>query len=307
MEQQVKCISLENFPILDSLDAVTSNESKKIIAMMLEELPNKRNIYTIYTSYLSGEKAFLALARTSLLKSLKDNVLIYTLRCCAREVYNVTPFLIHLLEVLDHAIPNIGNSKTLLDRTIKYIVHLSLLNSTQNITLFIREAHLLKKRDLLILPRLIECLKAEEVHLLVILLGEELEFSRQLRMLKTENITNKIKHFGKLEPLNNEFDIVNILSALDNTATKYFFPKAYNQGYRLQQESITILKAFLQFDTNRDILHTDINIPVEAFTTTIEVCLKIYGSIGKAVFWPYFEEWVKVLEDTKLYKCTQDY
>lgn len=72
--------------------------------------------------------------------------------------------------------------------------------------------------------------------------------------------------------------------------TEVFFPKAFENGYRLNKQAKLIMEVFTEVMQENEIdLNSDI--PMQYFISTINNCLKTYGIFGNNIDFPEKEQW----------------
>lgn len=76
----------------------------------------------------------------------------------------------------------------------------------------------------------------------------------------------------------------------DCSFVRYFFPDAVADNYTLKSEADTLYKLFYQLRTAGAQLGY-IELPMQYFIKTVDICFRKYGKTGEGVFWPNIEMW----------------
>lgn len=180
---------------------------------------------------------------------------------------------------------------------------MSLNTPYHRIVLFIDEAFNFTEKDFSWLMFIHNELDYNDVKLTVFLVG-----TAELKALKLAYIyakkqqivgrfmTNEFEFHG----IQSEADIQICLLNYDNAKeysffskkpmTEVFFPKAYEDGYRLNKQANIIMETFTEvMQENKIDIRNDI--PMQYFISTINNCLKTYGIYGDNLYFPKKEQW----------------
>lgn len=181
------------------------------------------------------------------------------------------------------------------------------------VILIIDEAQLLKDLHYDLLMDIYNELKIRDITLTVILFGQmELNLTRAkfIRDRKMQIIGRFMCNETTLYGIQNGEDVRYCLDQLDNNKTfpkeskcfftQYFFPEAYDQGYRLADDADMIFDVFYTVLKKNGISDRMTNIPMLYFILTITLCLKNVGYEGEGKYKPTKEDWKLAVEEAQL-------
>lgn len=187
-------------------------------------------------------------------------------------------------------------------------------NLKQNrVILIVDEAQLLKDLHYELLRDIYNDLKKLNICLTVILFGQMELAETRARFIKTRKtqiigrfMCNEITLYG----IQNIDDLRFCLEQLDNnkkypkasncTYTQYCFPQAYDNGYRLADDTETIFDVFYSVIKTTPGFNGEVNIPMLYFKITITLCLKATGFEGAKKYKPTKEDWELAVEEAQL-------
>lgn len=290
-----------DIPLLNQYRNIPPPNTNLIIASIERALSNEESICSVYSDVLCGQSNFIIHAITKLGHDLKDVALVYKVQCYGHLISYENVFLDEILTQLGHALHNIGTQHARLDRLIKYFIHLCVQVNKEFIVIIMNDAHNLKSSDYKILAELIVKLKAEGIHLLLLLVGEASILQDTFTPTPFDTygiIPTSSFHIGGITT---KQELMYVLNYYDQACTTVFFPDAYREGLRLVEERSTVLDAFKSVST---VPATKVvGVPLEILIQTIETCLKLYGSMGEQQYWPSQAHWIQSIS----YTCYPSY
>lgn len=142
----------------------------------------------------------------------------------------------------------------------------------------------------------------------VVLVGQEELLDQRIAFLqnkKVQIIGRFMVHTFKFEGIRRFTDLKTCLTGFDDYSeyppesgwsfTRYYFPEAFDQGFRLQscaEEMFDVLN-----DLRREHgIKKALEIPMQYVTLTIEYCLKHFGADGHDVKWINKAHWREAIE-----------
>ena len=283
-------IMFQNIPILTQCRNMSPPNTDIVIDNIKNSLCNDEHVYLIPINVLCGQSNFINHLYTNLSTDLKNIAILYKIQSYGHSDSYAKLFLNEMLGQMGHSLHNIGTHKSILERLIKYLIYLSIVKNKKFILIIINNAQNLKANDYTSLATLISKLKEEGIELLLILIGD----ATVLKQRFTPNIFKK-HHIDsinliELKPLATKNELLYVLNYYDEHCTGVFFPNAYVNNLRLVNDVDTLLSVLNEISTSstNSIIN---NIPFEILIQTIEICLKIYGSMGENQYWPAKHHW----------------
>jgi len=201
-------------------------------------------------------------------------------------------FFEEMLKSVGHAEINKGTAVDKRRRLINFLVGKASITSAKKIIFFIDEAQRLSEKHYDLLMDIYNELHANNITLTTILVGQpELKLIRKsyygYKDMIRERFMLEMHEFHGIKDLN---DLKLCLSQYDKelcypenstwTFTKYFFPKQFENGFRLVDYSGQILKLYEDIQSNYGI-STFQHIPMQFFTLMVEYILNELGIEGK--------------------------
>lgn len=249
-------------------------------------------ICPIYINVLCGQSKFIDYISSQLEVNLKDTALIYKVHCYGHFNSVQKTFLDEFLTQLGHVLHNIGTKHTYLERLVKYFTHLCVLYEKETIVVIMNDAQNLKKSDYKVLVELIFNLKAQDIHLLVLLVGDTFSLQDTFIRIPFNDYGITINSVFQVGNLANEQEIRDVLNHYDNICTNTFFSYAYRDGLRIAEEVNNIIDAFKMTSSSF------LGIPLDILIQTVEICFKLYGSLGERRYWPSKQHWIQSISYT---------
>ncbi|WP_230632584.1 ATP-binding protein [Paenibacillus athensensis] len=222
-----------------------------------------------------------------------DNLPIFHYSCeQGKKQANENKFYEDLLVSVGHGLPFAGKVPMKSNRLIKYFIEKAQSSGTNRVLLFIDDAQSLLELEYKILMDIYNRLELAAVSLTIILVGqEELVHQRTAflaskkaqivgRFMVHEYKFSGLKTLSELETLLDGYDITSEYPAGSGwSPTKYFFPQAYLNGFRLKSYAVDLLDIFKELRAEAG-LHKNMEIPMQYLTLTIEYILKKFGVNG---------------------------
>jgi AAA domain len=219
------------------------------------------------------------------------NLPVITLLCHAYKIPSEPTFFEDLLRVAGHALYRSGKAAAKRDRLIEYLYEKVEFSSQNRLILFIDEAQKLHEQHYTWLMDLHNELDGRDVAMIVLLVGQDEllhQFSAFQQAQKTQIIGRFMVHQHKFHGLSEATQIKKCLEAYDIGSeypedsgwsfTRYFYPAAFNSGFRLKSHAASLWEAFRLI---RDECGVPGNreIPMQYFCRTVEFALRKYGTL----------------------------
>ncbi|MBD0384717.1 AAA family ATPase [Paenibacillus sedimenti] len=205
---------------------------------------------------------------------------------------NDNKFYEDLLVAVGHGLPFSGKVPMKSDRLVKYFIEKAQSSGTNRILLFIDDAQSLLELEYKILMDIYNRLELAGVSLTTILVGQEELVHQRTAFLATKKAQivgrfmvheykfSGLKTLSELQTLLDGYDLISEFPIGSGwSPTRYFFPQAYINGFRLKTYSEDLLNTFKEMRTEAG-LHKNLEIPMQYLTLTIEYVLKKFGING---------------------------
>ncbi|CAI6087641.1 ATP-binding protein [Cohnella sp. JJ-181] len=220
---------------------------------------------------------------------------IFKLRCEQHTRINENTYYEELLTQLGHGIPFSGRKTMKSDRLNKFLQEKAEGSGSNRIILFIDDAQRLVPVQYNVLMDIYNFLKECGISMTVILVGQD-----ELKSVRTSFIHGKqsqivgrfMVHEYKFSGIKTRDDLKTCLMGYDSmseypensgwTFTRYYFPDAYELGFRLEQCTDDL---FLTVENERKEkgITKPLEIPMQYLTLSIEYVFKKFGVNGKNV------------------------
>lgn len=289
-------------PIYTGEYVIISDSIMMLVENVLFWLTSRSPGAIIYGIYRCGK----SVAKKVLIKAIHNNlgqeIPIFSLSCTGGKSANENRFLGDILGGLGFALKNRERPEERRERIVRYLLEMSHASHSKKIILFMDEAQNMKPLDYVLLMDIYNRLEDNNVYLSVILIGsQELKeimdmFIEQKKMYIIGRFMINEHNFRGLENIDN---IITCLKQYDTLCyppdshcvfTQYFFPNAYDEGYRLTDDAQLIFK-LITAELEKSIHSLDINIPMLPFVQTISNCFIRAGFEGECKYKPSAEDW----------------
>jgi hypothetical protein len=219
-----------------------------------------------------------------------DKLPVVTLLCRDYKVSSESTFFEDLLRAAGHALHSSGKAAAKRDRLIEYLSEKVEFSFQNRLILFIDEAQKLHEQHYKWLIDLHNELDARGVAAIVLLVGQD-ELSHQYSAFqqtqKTQIIGRFMVHQFQFHGLKGVREIRKCLRAYDEDSehpdgsgwsfTRYFFPAAFNSGFRLTSFADLLWEAF-RLTKDECGLPSNREIPMQYFCRAVEFVLRGYGT-----------------------------
>lgn len=216
---------------------------------------------------------------------------------CCRQYKNPNEghFFEDILKDIGHALPANGKANQKRDRVLRFLMECGESSGQHRIVLFIDDAQRLFEIQYGWLMDIYNELDRAGISLTVILVGQtELIHQRSafIQAKKAQIIGRFMVHEYKFTGVKNIHDIRACLTGYDSVSefpvnsgwsfVRYFFPDAFDSGFRLENCAEDILHAFTALRQEEGLLKP-VEIPMQYLTLTVEYALRRFGANGNDV------------------------
>ncbi|WP_051289903.1 ATP-binding protein [Paenibacillus massiliensis] len=178
--------------------------------------------------------------------------------------------------------------------------------------LIMDEAHHLTESHYHWLMDIYNQLDRAKISMTVICVGQEELLTRRtffLEQRKSQIIGRFMTHEHRFFGITSLEDIKAVLRCYDSpeisaypensdwSFTRYFFPKGYEKGLRLEKDAGVIFNQFQNLRREHGV-NSKLEIPMEYFTYAVENALKIYGTNGEHLEWISAQQWLDSIKLT---------
>lgn len=263
----------------------------------------------IYGESRVGKTRAIRYISTHLKEKYSTQLPVYTFTATDHTVTQKT-FYASLLTALGHEDPHKGTAVQMRQRLVNRIIVNALDTKYRRAVLFIDEAYLLSDKEYIWLIDIYNELNLHDILFTVFLFG-----TRELKQQKTGYIASGKKQIVlrfmvnefEFKGLTNQKEAIICMASMDKPfhmpginesiiLSQFFFPLAYNDGYRLSSSANDLWNAF-EIIKKKNNLHTD-QILMKHFVDSIIFCMKRYGKYGHSLYQPTIEEWETSIIDS---------
>lgn len=227
----------------------------------------------------------------------KKNLPVYKIICRHYKNANEGVFFEDILKDIGHNLAFSGKANIKRDRLTRFLIEQGEKSQQHRIILFLDEAHRLHELHYGWLMDIYNELDCVGIHLTVILVGQnELLYQRSafIRAKKAQIIGRFMVHEYEFTGIRNIEDLKPCLSGYDHDSeypigsewsyARYFFPEAFNKGYRLEHCAEELMKIFNDLRRKAG-LTKPVEIPMQYLTLTVEYALRKFGANGQNLDW----------------------
>lgn len=189
------------------------------------------------------------------------------------------------------------------ERLINYLINCALEAKSKKIILFIDEANYLEEKEYSWLMDIYNRLQLNGIHMTTLLVGtsevlvaKQMFIKRKLQQLVGRFMVHEHQFHGVREIKDLQICLASYDFFLkypvdsDWTYTRYFFPEAYQNGYRLSNDAELIFDCFEKLNEEVN-LTARLDIPMQYIILAINICLKDYGADKACLERPGLKEW----------------
>lgn len=294
---------------------LATNEINRLREEVISWIENRSPGAIIYGRPRLGKTRALKYLEFDLPAYFGEKLPVFQMRCQKYRYPSEGVFFSDLLKDVGHNLYLTGKPDIKRDRLIKFLIEQGVVSGHHRIILFIDDAQRLMEIQYDWLMDIYNELDTYGISMTVILIGqEELIHQRDAfqQSKKTQIIGRFMIHDYKFKGIKSVEDIKSCLAGYDleceypvNSGwsfTRYFFPEAFNAGYRLDACAEDIYNAFIEARQEAK-LNAAIEIPMQYLTLSIEYLLKTFGANGKNVEWPAFTHWKIAVEKSGYIKA----
>jgi hypothetical protein len=257
---------------------------------VLKWIENRAPGGMIYGKPRFGKTRAIQYLSRLLAEKFGDKLPVITLLCRDYRVPSESTFFQDLLRAAGHALHSSGRAPAKRDRLIEYLSEKVEFSSQNRLILFIDEAQKLHEQQYKWLIDLHNELDERDIAAFVLLVGQD-ELSHQYsafqQTLKTQIIGRFMVHQLQFHGLKGSREIKKCLRAYDEDSehpeasgwsfTRYFYPAAFNSGFRLASYADSLWEAFRLMKDECG-LPGNREIPMQYFCRTVEFVLRRYGT-----------------------------
>ncbi|GAE28593.1 hypothetical protein JCM9140_4841 [Halalkalibacter wakoensis JCM 9140] len=221
-----------------------------------------------------------------------DNIPIYFLLSREYKNANENIFFQDILLDIGHAVPFSGKADKKRQRLLWFLIERANQSGKRRIVFFIDDAQRLVDMQYGWLMDIYNDLDRVGISLTVFLVGQDelvnrrssfgAEGKQQIigRFMVHQHQFSGVKTKGDLEEILEGYDKYSYPQDTTWTMTRYYFPTAYLNGFRLKNFTDSIFEAFIQLRKAAGI-RSKIEIPMQYITLTIEYLLREFGVEGE--------------------------
>jgi|GEM_PF-958069 len=201
-----------------------------------------------------GKTAALEMVEAMIKRQMPDLV-VFRHDTHNQQIPSIRAFFKHFLTTVGH-VEKKGETYDLRERLVNCLVDDARISGRNMILLFVDEAHAMSVQDFNFLKDVYNDLDKQGVQLITVLMGQEPDFTKVIDGLKQAGRLDLIGRFAMriipFRPYRDLADLTKILSGIDAAIypegsqiswTAFFFPLAYKNGFRVENEAKALLEA----------------------------------------------------------------
>lgn len=290
-------------PIVTGDYIIVTPQIKSLTQSILFIITNKITGAVVYGIARGGKTTAKRCLIKAIRKLFKGASLIFSVSCSGGKLANENRFLADILGGLGLAIKN-------RERIISHITSLAQESKENKVILFLDDAQNMKDLDYVQLMDIYNRLDDLGITLSTILIGSnELKdtMDKFIKEGKFHIVGRFMVHDFNFCGIQTVEQFTTILKFYDEKCypadsncsfTQYFFPEAYDKGYRVFQDAKLIMQLICD-ETDEVIDSPTMNIPMLPVTLTINDCFKKVGITGASKYKPSEEDWQASIERAK--------
>lgn len=301
METRPKLLPMQH-PIERGIYHISTNVIEDLYKHIIMWIKNGSPGAIVYGRPRLGKTRAITFLTYYLKEEFGENLPIFTVYCYKHKA-NENRFYTDILKDIGHSGYNTGKPAVKKERLINFFIERAETSGYHKIILFIDEAQMLEENDYNWLMDIYNQLDRYSIKMTVILVGQRELFHQKnafINEAKIQIVGRFMIHEYEFSGVRNKEDLKKCLEEYDIASefpensgwsyTRYFFPEAFEQGYRLYEDAEEIFQQFENIKIENK-LKPSLEIPMQYITLSIENCLKKYGANGKGVFWPNMNHW----------------
>lgn len=289
-------------PIFTGNYTILTPELERFVSTALFWLTNWLTGAVVYGIARGGKTT----AKDCLIKAIRNvlgnDTLIYSVDCSDSSRVNENVFFVDILGALNQPIKSRETALERRERVVSYLLDVAQQNNQKRIILFFEEAHNMRVLYYNLLMNIYNRLRDKGITLSVILIGpNELKdiMNNFIEEKKTHILGRFMVYDFNFKGIQNLEQLKQILSFYDEehyplgsecTYTQYFFPQAFDNGYRLVSDA-EIISQTISRVAKISINSPNLNLPMLPITMTINNCFKEFGYEGECKLKPSEEDW----------------
>lgn len=215
-------------------------------------------------------------------------------------------FYLEMLKDIGHSLAKSTRpASDLKSNLVNHLIAAGKSNAMGLIILFIDEANFMSMDDFNYLIDVYNRLERAGIRMTVLLVGTKEIISTKtalMQMNKQQIVERFMVREYNFKGIVSTQDLQICLASYDFSEypensgwsfTQYFFPDAFSEGHKLHELADELLSYYLESLGSRLV-----EIPMQYVTSTIENCLRKYGSDGQGVYFPTKVEWMQSIKDS---------
>ncbi|WP_455542541.1 ATP-binding protein [Intestinibacter sp.] len=287
-----------------------TNEIIKLYSKVRRWIQNRFPGGIIYGRPRLGKTRAIKYLKFYLKEEFGQELPIFTMLCSQHKIATENKFYTDLLKDVGHSFYAQGKAEIKKDRLIKFFIEKAQKSNLHKIILFIDEAQMLHAEDYDWLMDIYNQLDRYSITITIILVGQKELIDQKSALIKS----NKMQIIGRFMVFEYKFsgiktvdDIKTCLIGYDINSeypegsnwsfTRYFFPEAFYNGNRLENDAELIFNCFKKVLENANI-KSNFEIPMQYFTLVINDCLTTVGANGKGLYWPNEASWDNAIDNS---------
>ena len=297
-------------PIVTGDYIIVTPQIKALTENILFIITNKLTGALIYGIARGGKTTAKRCLIKAINKLFKSDSVIFSVSCSGGRYANEKRFLTDLLGGIGLPIKTREQTEDRRERIINYLISRAKSSKGKKVILFMDDSQNLKEINYIQLMDIYNRLDDSGITLSTILIGsDELKdtMDKFIKEGKSHIVGRFMVHDFNFTGIRNLEQFTAVLKFYDEKCyptdsdccfTKYFFPEAYDKGYRVVQDAETIMK--LICDEIGEMLGSPLlNIPMLPITLSINDCFKKAGIREESKYKPSMEDWQASIERAK--------
>lgn len=295
-------------PIYDSDYSINTNQINELYSNIIKWIDNQVPGGIIYGAARLGKSKAIECIETMLKNDYGEALPIFRMNMTS-HILNDKNFYEQFLNDVGHELKK-GTAFEKKERLINLFIFSAMEANSKKIILFIDEANYLEEKEYAWLMDIYNRLMLNHISLTTILVGTNEILNKKKGFIRN-NQQQLIGRFMVFEyhfhGVKNPMDLQICMASYDYmlkypynsdwTYTKFFFPDAFELGYKLSSDAEILYNCFdkISREVNCD---SKLEIPMQYIISSINICLKTYGADGVGLDRPTAKEWRNSVEDS---------
>ncbi len=291
-------------PVEQGLYILATKEIQRLLEAVCQNIKNHAPGMIVYGRPRIGKSKAIEFIKDLISGEVGQPIPVYSTFCRNYMRPSDTKFYADMLHDFNFALPSKKSPDDLRNQIVNFFKLHAEKSTLRRVVLFMDEAQRLTEWHYGWLMDIYNDLDKDKISLTVISVGQSELLGRRdyfLKNKKAQIIGRFMVHEHAYYGIRDVNDMKYFLACYDEDTefpeesqwsfTRYFFPESFQQGERLKKCAKTLFNLFVELRREHGLAASQIEIPMEYLSITVDNALKIYGANGKGHDWPSDNDW----------------